>query len=45
MYYIKYRGRRGRDRILDLQLHMQSVPTTTDGGSSNLDQDDVYNIM
>jgi hypothetical protein len=30
---------------LDLQLPMQSVPITTDVVSSNLDQDDVYNIM
>jgi hypothetical protein len=31
--------------LLDLQLPMQSVPITTDVVSSNLDQDDVYNIM
>jgi hypothetical protein len=30
---------------LDLQLPMQSVPITTNGVSSNLDQDKVYNIM
>jgi hypothetical protein len=30
---------------LDLQLPMQSVPITTDAVSSNLDQDEVYNIM
>ena len=30
---------------LDLQLHMQSVPITTDIVSSNLDQGEVYNIM
>jgi hypothetical protein len=30
---------------LDLQLHMQSVPITTDVVSSNLDQGEVYNIM
>jgi hypothetical protein len=28
-----------------LQLHMQSVPITTDAVSSNLDQVEVYNIM
>jgi len=31
-------GRRGRDRV-------QSVHITTDVVSSNLDQDEVYNIM
>jgi hypothetical protein len=30
---------------LDLQLPMQSMPITTDGLSSNLDQDKEYNIM
>ena len=30
---------------LDLQLHMQSVPITTDVVSLNLDQDEMYNIM
>ena len=30
---------------LDLQLPMQSVSITTDVGSSNLDQVEVYNIM
>ena len=30
---------------LNLQLHMQSVFITTDVVSSNLDQDEVYNIM
>jgi hypothetical protein len=30
---------------LDLQLHMPSVPITTDAVSSNLDQTEVYNIM
>jgi hypothetical protein len=30
---------------LDLQLHMQLVPITTDVVSSNLDQGEVYNIM
>ena len=35
-------GRRGRDRMeLDLQLHMQSVPITTDVVSWNLDQGEV----
>ena len=29
----------------DLQLPMQSVPTTTDVLSSNLDQGEVYNII
>jgi hypothetical protein len=28
-----------------LQLHMQSVPITTDVVSSNLDQGEAYNIM
>ena len=31
--------------LLDLQLPMQSMPITTDGVSSNLAQDKVYNIM
>jgi hypothetical protein len=30
---------------LDLQLPMKSVPITTDVVSSNLNQDEVYNIM
>jgi hypothetical protein len=30
---------------LDLQLPMQSVPTTTDVVCSNLDYGEVYNIM
>jgi hypothetical protein len=30
---------------LDLQLPMQSVPITTDGVSSNLEQGEMYNIM
>ena len=30
---------------LDVQLHVQSEPITTDGVSSNLDQDGVYNSM
>jgi hypothetical protein len=30
---------------LDLQLHMQSVPITTDVVSLNLDQGEMYNIM
>ena len=30
---------------LDLQLPVQSVPTTTDIMSSNLDHGEVYNIM
>jgi hypothetical protein len=30
---------------LDLQLHMQSVPVTTDVVSLNLDQGEMYNIM
>jgi hypothetical protein len=30
---------------LDLQLSMQSVPITTDGVSSNLEQGEMYNIM
>ena len=30
---------------LDLQLPMHSVPLTIDVVSSNLDQDEVYNIM
>ena len=30
---------------LDLQLHMRSVPITTDVVSSNLNQGKVYNIM
>ena len=40
------RGRRDRDRmVVDLQLLMQSVPITTDVVSSNLDQNEVCNIM
>jgi len=40
------RGRRGRDRmVVDLQLPMESVPIITDVASSNLDQDEMYNIM
>jgi len=31
--------------LLDFQLPMQSVPITTDVVSSNLHQDEVYNIM
>ena len=31
--------------VVDLQLHMQSVPITTDVVSSNLDQGEVYNII
>jgi uncharacterized membrane protein len=31
--------------LLDLQLHMQSMPITTDVVSSNFDQGEVYNIM
>jgi hypothetical protein len=31
--------------LLDLQLHMQSVPITTDVVSSNLDQGEAYNII
>ena len=30
---------------LDLQLPMQSMPITTDVVSSNLDQDELYNII
>jgi hypothetical protein len=30
---------------LDLQLHMQSVSITTDFVRSNLNQEEVYNIM
>ena len=30
---------------LDLQLHMQSVPITTDVVSSILDESEMYNIM
>ena len=30
---------------LDLQLPMKSVPITTDVVSSNLDQEEVYNII
>ena len=30
---------------LDLQLPMQSVPTSTDVVSSNFDQGEMYNIM
>jgi hypothetical protein len=30
---------------LDLQLHMQSMPITTDVVSSNLDHSEVYNFM
>jgi hypothetical protein len=33
------------EKLLDLQLPMQSVPNTTDGVSSILDQGKVYNIM
>jgi hypothetical protein len=55
MNLIETRGRRGRgrDRMIvgyistyaNLQLPMQSVPTTTDVVSSNLVLGDVYNIM
>ena len=31
--------------LLELQLPMKSVPITTDVVSSNLDQDEVYNII
>jgi len=31
--------------LLNLQLPIQSVPITTDVVNSNLDQDEVYNIM
>jgi len=37
--------RRGHDRMMDLQLPMQSVPITTDVVSLNLDHGKVYNIM
>ena len=30
---------------LDIQLHKQTIPITTDVVSSNLDQGEVYNIM
>jgi hypothetical protein len=37
---------RGRDiMVVVLQLPMQSVPITIDAVRSNLDQDEVYNIM
>ena len=39
------RGHHGRDRMLDLQLPVESVPITTDAVSWNLDQGEVYNIM
>jgi hypothetical protein len=42
--YTMSRGRRGRDRMVD-ELPMLSVPTATDVVSSNLDQDEVHNIM
>jgi hypothetical protein len=42
-YLQAVRGRRGRDRMV--QLHMQSVSTTTDVVSSILDQGEVYNII
>ena len=36
----------GRDRmVVGLRLPMQSVPITTNVVSSNLDQDEVYNII
>ena len=39
-------GRHGQDcMVVDLQLPMQSVPITTDVVSSNLDKDEMYNIM
>jgi hypothetical protein len=31
--------------LLDLQLPVESVPITTDVVSSNLNQEEVYNIM
>ena len=43
-FSIQYNDRRGRDRMVDLQLPMQSVPITTDVVSSNLDQGEVHNI-
>ena len=42
-YLQAVRGRRGRDRMI--QLHMQSVSITTDVVSSNLDQGVVCSIM
>jgi len=38
-------GRRGRDCMIVLQLHMQPVPITSDVVSSNLDQDEVDSII
>jgi hypothetical protein len=34
-FSIQYNDRRGRDRMVDLQLHVQSVPITTKVVSSN----------
>jgi hypothetical protein len=42
-YLQAIRGRRGRDRMV--QLPMQSLSITTDVVSSHLDQGEVYNIM
>ena len=36
---------RGRDRMIALQLPMQSVLITTDVVSLNLDQGEMYNII
>ena len=47
-YWSFFRGRYGRDRMVDgstTQLHIQSVPITTDVLSSYFDQDEVYKIM
>ena len=49
MYKLKkhqfFWGHRGRDRMVVLQLPMESVPITTKIVSSILNQGEVYNIM
>ena len=39
------RGRRGRDRMVDLQLHVQLVPITTKVVSSNPANGEVYSMQ
>ena len=44
-FSIQYNDRRGRDRMVDLQLHVQSVPITTKVVSSNPANDEVYSMQ
>ena len=44
-FSIQYKDRRGRDRMVYLQLHVQSVPITAKVVSSNPAKGEVYSMQ